>query len=90
MLNMRFKLLLVFSLALNIIHCMLLDDDVYEEIIKLKSEGKNSVLTHSYTPRDKKIWRVMKNPNIELRQMNTELNSADTELRIVSFFFILS
>ena len=60
-----------------------IDDDIYDRIIKYKAKNEIIKVKRNYSNFDKKIWRVLKCKNIEAKEVDNFM-TAIREVRLVS------
>ena len=60
-----------------------IDDDIYDRIIKHKAKNEIIKVKRNYSNFDKKIWTVLKCKNIEAKKVDNFL-TAIREVRLVS------
>ena len=60
-----------------------IDDGIYDRIIKYKAKNEIIKVKRNYSNFDKKIWRVLKCKNIEAKEVDNFM-TAIREVRLVS------
>ena len=64
-----------------------IDDDIYDRIIKYKAKNEITKMSRNYSNVDKNIWRVLKCKDIEAKEVDNVMTGI-REVRLLNWAFL--